>query len=127
MVLEKMDFQLPEELLPVALALLVGGVLFVGLEYLLRGRALRDEITWPVVFAVGGGQLIAAIFPGTSRSGATILMALLLGVNRPLATEFSFLVGIPTLLAAGGLKVRCAMWKASGTKSTSAGIPSSAS
>src|SRR6185436_1117209 len=54
---------------------------------------------------VGLGQLIAVIFPGTSRSGATILLSLMLGVNRPLATEFSFLVGIPTMVAAGGLEI----------------------
>ncbi|HXE41454.1 MAG TPA: undecaprenyl-diphosphate phosphatase, partial [Candidatus Baltobacteraceae bacterium] len=44
-------------------------------------------------------------FPGSSRSGATILLALLLGLSRPAATEFSFLVGIPTMLAAGALKI----------------------
>jgi len=44
-------------------------------------------------------------FPGTSRSGATIILALILGLNRVTATEFSFLVGIPTMLAAGGLKI----------------------
>jgi undecaprenyl-diphosphatase len=49
--------------------------------------------------------LIAAVFPGTSRSGSTILLCLLLGMNRPAATEFSFLVGIPTMLAAGALKI----------------------
>jgi undecaprenyl-diphosphatase len=49
--------------------------------------------------------LLAAVFPGTSRSGASILMAMALGVARPQATEFSFLLGIPTLLAAGGLKI----------------------
>jgi undecaprenyl-diphosphatase len=105
LVLDKKGFKLPERLLPVAVALLAGGVLFVVIEQWLRGKALRDSITWSVVLAVGLGQLIAAVFPGTSRSGATILFALLLGVNRPLATEFSFLVGIPTMLAAGGLKI----------------------
>ena len=49
-------------------------------------------------------QLLAAVFPGLSRSGGTILGALAMGTNRVLATEFSFLVGIPTLLAAGVLK-----------------------
>ena len=51
------------------------------------------------------GQLIAAVFPGSSRSGATILLALVLGLNRVAATEFSFLVGISTMLAAGGLTI----------------------
>ncbi len=51
--------------------------------------------------AMGVGQLVAAIFPGASRSGTTILMALMLGASRPQAAEFSFLLGIPTLLAAG--------------------------
>lgn len=55
--------------------------------------------------AVGAGQLVAAVFPGTSRSGITILLCLVLGLNRPAATEFCFLVGIPTMLAAGGWKI----------------------
>jgi undecaprenyl-diphosphatase len=54
---------------------------------------------------VGLGQLLAASFPGTSRSAATILIVMLLGLSRPVATEFSFLVGVPTLLAAGGLEM----------------------
>jgi undecaprenyl-diphosphatase len=95
-------FQLPGTPLPVATALLVGGILFLWVEHRLRGKPLRNEITWAVVVAVALSQLVAAVFPGTSRSGATILCALLLGLNRPLATEFSFLVGIPTMLAAGG-------------------------
>ena len=78
-------------------------------ERRLVGRTLVDVISWPVVFAVAAGQLAAAIFPGTSRSGATILFALVLGLNRVRATEFSFLVGIPTMLAAGGLKIFKAM------------------
>jgi undecaprenyl-diphosphatase len=49
--------------------------------------------------------LIAAIFPGASRSGTTILLCLLLGLARPAAVEFCFLVGIPTMLAAGGLTI----------------------
>ncbi|HLP77886.1 MAG TPA: undecaprenyl-diphosphate phosphatase, partial [Candidatus Paceibacterota bacterium] len=87
------------------IALIVGGVLFLLVEGWLRGKPLRNEVTWAAVFAVGIGQLLAAVFPGASRSGTTILLALVLGLNRPLATEFSFLVGIPTMLAAGGLKI----------------------
>jgi undecaprenyl-diphosphatase len=104
-VLDKKGFKLPENLMPVAWALLVGGVAFLVIEWWLRGKKMSDGITWPVVFAVAGGQLIAAVFPGSSRSGSTIMLCLLLGLSRPAATEFSFLVGIPTMLAAGGLKI----------------------
>jgi undecaprenyl-diphosphatase len=105
LILEKKGFKLPEELRPVAWALLLGGVLFIVVEFCLRGRKLSAEVTWLVALAVGLGQLVAAVFPGSSRSGTTILLALLLGLSRPAATEFSFLVGIPTMLAAGGLKI----------------------
>jgi undecaprenyl-diphosphatase len=104
-ILDKKGFKLPEQLLPIAIALFIGGVMFVVVEKALQGKVHTSEITWPIVFAVGIGQLIAAVFPGTSRSGATILLSLLLGLNRVQATEFSFLVGIPTMLAAGGLKI----------------------
>lgn len=105
LLLDKHGFKLPEELGPIAWALLVGGLGFVALEAALRGRTLKSEVTWGIALAVGLGQLLAAIFPGTSRSGATILLCLLLGLARPAATEFSFLVGIPTMVAAGGLKI----------------------
>ena len=105
LILEKKKFKLPEELLPVAIALFVGGILFVAIERWLRGKTLSSNITWTIVIAVGLGQLVAAIFPGASRSGTTILFSLILGLSRPAATEFSFLVGIPTMLAAGGLKI----------------------
>ncbi len=105
LVIEKKGFKLPENLLPVAMALLVGGILFVVVERVWRGKSTRNEVAWPVVLAVAIGQILAAVFPGSSRSGATILLALMLGLNRPLATEFSFLVGIPTMLAAGGWKI----------------------
>jgi len=105
LVLEKKHFKLPENLLPVAIALFIGGVLFIAVEAWIRGRPSGNQITWTIVIAVAIGQLIAAIFPGSSRSGTTILFALILGLNRVAATEFSFLVGIPTMLAAGGLKI----------------------
>jgi len=104
-VLDKEGFKLPEDLKPVAIALFIGGIGFVLVETWLRGRALKNEVTWAMAFAVGLGQLLAAGFPGTSRSGVTILLCLILGLNRPAATEFCFLVGIPTMLAAGGWKI----------------------
>ncbi len=113
-VLDKKGFKLPEELGPIAWALLLGGIGFVAVETWLRGRSLKKEITWPIVLAVGFGQLLAAVFPGTSRSGATILLALILGLNRVAATEFTFLVGIPTMLAAGGLKIFKALHHSTG-------------
>jgi undecaprenyl-diphosphatase len=104
-ILDKKGFKLQEHLLPIAIALFVGGALFILVEKWLKGKVHQSEITWSIVFAVGVGQLIAAIFPGASRSGTTILFALILGLNRVAATEFSFLVGIPTMLAAGGWKI----------------------
>ena len=105
LLLEKGGFKLKDNPLPVGLALLVGGLAFLAIERWLKGRSFSEEITWAVAVAVGLAQLLAAVFPGTSRSGASILLALALGLSRPAATEFSFLVGIPTMLAAGGLKI----------------------
>ena len=104
-ILDKKGFKLPEELMPVALALLIGGVAFVLIEAWLRGKTLGNQVSWPIAVAVGLGQIAAAVFPGASRSGTTILLCLLLGLARPAATEFCFLVGIPTMLAASGLKI----------------------
>ncbi|HWI55693.1 MAG TPA: undecaprenyl-diphosphate phosphatase [Bacillota bacterium] len=104
-ILDKKEFKLPETLQPVAVAMFVGGVLFILVEGWLRGKTLREQVTWSMALAVGFAQLVAAVFPGTSRSGSTILIALLLGLNRVAATEFTFLVGIPTMLAAGGWKI----------------------
>jgi undecaprenyl-diphosphatase len=103
--LDRGGFTLPDDPLPISLALVIGGLVFVLVEGWLRGMATSDAVTWTVVFAVAGGQLLAAIFPGASRSGSTIIVALLLGLSRPAATEFSFMVGIPTMLAAGGWKI----------------------
>lgn len=114
LILKKMHFKLPETTAPVAWATLIGGVLFVVVELILARRGTTHAqaqnhahdaaIGWPVAVAMGCGQLIAAIFPGASRSGTTILLALGLGASRPQAAEFSFLLGIPTLLAAGGVQ-----------------------
>ena len=108
-VLEKKGIRLEENPRPIAWALVVGGVAFLVVERWLRNKPLRDEATWTMAVAVGIGQLIAAIFPGTSRSGSTILFSLVLGLSRPAETEFSFLVGIRTVLTAGGLKIFKAM------------------
>ncbi|HEY7254497.1 MAG TPA: undecaprenyl-diphosphate phosphatase [Methylomirabilota bacterium] len=105
LVVKRLGFTLPKEIAPIAWATLVGGVVIIAIERGLRGRrSLRRDVTWAVAVAVGLAQLLAAVFPGTSRSAATIMIAMLLGLARPAATEFSFLVGVPTLLAAGGLE-----------------------
>lgn len=105
LLLKKFDFQLPDTAAPVAWATLLGGVAILIVEALLAEKPLKLQITWTIAVAVGLAQLLAAVFPGTSRSGATILIALALGLQRRVATEFSFLLGIPTLLAAGGLQI----------------------
>lgn len=105
LVIKKLDVELPETIQPVAWATLIGGVLILLLERGHRGRQGVAEITWKVAAAVAAAQLLAAVFPGTSRSGASILMAMAFGIARPAATEFSFLLGIPTLMSAGGLKI----------------------
>jgi len=104
-IIDKKGIKLPEELTPVAWALLIGGFIFLAVEGVVRGRKTSLEVTWAVAVAVGLGQLVAAVFPGASRSGTTIMLSLLLGMGRPAATEFSFLVGIPTMMAAGALKI----------------------
>jgi len=113
LVIDKKGYKLPETLWPVAVALLLGGIAFIVVETMLsKGRKAGEpdrsdlsHVTWAIVIAMGLGQLVAAIFPGASRSGTTILLCLILGLSRPLATEYSFLVSIPTMLAAGGWKV----------------------
>ena len=104
-ILDKSNFTLPETVVPVAIALIVGGILFIIVEMALKGRNLAADISWTAVVVVALAQLLAAVFPGASRSGSTIIFAMIFGANRVIATEFSFLVGIPTLLAAGGLKI----------------------
>jgi len=111
LILKHLNFKLPERPGAVAWATLVGGVLILLVESWLTNKPLREEVTWLVAISVGLAQLAAAGFPGLSRSGATILIALALGLERRAATEFSFLLGIPTLLAAGALQIYSAYEK----------------
>ena len=87
---------------PVALAFIVGGVIILWVER--RAPAPRVEstrdMTWGDALKVGIAQCFALI-PGTSRSGATIIGGMLFGLSRPAATEFSFFLAVPTLVAAG--------------------------
>ncbi|HML20321.1 MAG TPA: undecaprenyl-diphosphate phosphatase [Aggregatilinea sp.] len=93
----------------VALALIVFGVLFIVIENANQGKSPRitaiADITYKTALILGLAQLVAAIFPGTSRSGATILCGLLLGLSRSTATEFTFYLAIPTMFGASALKL----------------------
>jgi len=103
--IKALGFGLPKESAPIAWATLIGGLVILGVEWALRARPSVSHVSWAMAATVGLGQLLAAVFPGTSRSAATILIVMLLGLSRLIATEFSFLVGVPTLLAAGGLEM----------------------
>ncbi len=93
----------------VAVALIVFGVAFILVENLNRGRRPRirslDALDWRTVALIGVFQLLAAVFPGTSRSGSTILGALMLGVSRTVAVEFTFFLAIPVMFGASLLKL----------------------
>lgn len=102
---KKMGLELPDTAMPIAIALLIGGIAFVILEKKFITKQKSDDITWKIVTVVVIGQIIAMVFPGASRSGSTIVLMLIAGLGREKATEFSFLVGIPTMLAAGGYEI----------------------
>jgi len=89
----------------VAWALIVGGLAIFAIEAYTSRKAPNDTLTWNVAVWVGLAQVLAAVFPGTSRSAATIFAAMLAGMtSRPAAAEFAFLVGIPTMFAATALE-----------------------
>jgi undecaprenyl-diphosphatase len=97
---------LPSTVAPVAVALIIGGVLILLAERWASRTSPVDVVTWPVVIAVGMAQVVAGIFPGTSRSGAAIFAAMLAGLTlRTRAVEFAFLVGIPTMFAAASYEL----------------------
>lgn len=94
---------------PVAIALIVFGIAFIVIERRNKGKQAKvnslEEITFRTAFLIGMFQLIAALFPGTSRSGATIVGALLIGVSRTVSSEFTFFLAIPVMLGASLLKI----------------------
>ena len=93
----------------VAVMLILVGAAFIVIENLNAGRkpAVKklDRLDYRTAALIGVFQLIAAVFPGTSRSGATIVGALLLGVSRRVAVEFTFYLAIPVMFGASLLKI----------------------
>ena len=93
----------------VAVALIVFGIAFIVIENRHRNMSPKitelQQITFQTAFMIGVFQLLAAVFPGTSRSGATIVGALLIGVSRTVAAEFTFFLAIPVMLGASLLKI----------------------
>ena len=93
----------------ISIALIVFGIAFIIIENKSKDKKVKKEqnsqITYKDAIIIGIFQLIAAIFPGTSRSGATIIGGLLIGLSRPNAAEFTFYLAIPTMLGASLLKL----------------------
>ena len=93
----------------IAIALIVFGIAFIYVENRKQSKKNKkdstDKITYKDALIIGCFQLLAAIFPGTSRSGATIIGSLLLGLSRPNAAEFTFYLAIPTMFGASLLKI----------------------
>ena len=94
--------------IPVAIALIVYGVAFIFVEKRNAGREFRInrvwDIDWRTAILIGCFQCLSLV-PGTSRSGSTILGAILLGVGRSAGSEFSFFMAIPTMLGASAIKL----------------------
>ncbi len=93
--------------LPVAIALAAGGVAILLIERAKHRVTVTtiDDIPWKLALYVGLIQVLAILFPGVSRSGATIMGGLALGLSRLAATEFSFFLAVPAMLGASALKL----------------------
>ena len=93
----------------VAIMLITVGVLFIIVENWNKGRSASvttiDEISYKYAFYIGMFQLVAALLPGTSRSGATIIGGLVLGLSRTVAAEFTFYLAIPVMFGASFIKM----------------------
>lgn len=118
LLVKKLGWTLPDAVRPIAWALILGAGWMLAAEHFAARRAAalgeRTTITWTVAILVGLAQIAAGVFPGTSRSAATIFVALLAGTtSRVAATEFAFLIGIPTMFAATGYEL-LGVWKDGG-------------
>ena len=93
----------------VSIMLILVGVFFIFIEKYNRRMVpvvnSLDDLTYKAAVIIGLFQLVAAIFPGTSRSGATIIGALLIGVSRTVAAEYTFFLAIPVMFGASALKL----------------------
>jgi undecaprenyl-diphosphatase len=107
LVVGKVSEKLEEIPSAIALALLIGGLIMILIERLPIAVTTRrmEDITWRQALLIGCCQILAALFPGTSRSAATIMPGLAAGLSRPAATEFSFFLAIPAMFAACGYKL----------------------
>ncbi|MDO4799678.1 MAG: undecaprenyl-diphosphate phosphatase [Bacillota bacterium] len=93
----------------VAIALIVFGLLFLVIENYNAGKKPKvqhlEQISYRDALIIGMFQLLAAVFPGTSRSGATILGGLMIGLSRKVAAEFTFIMAIPVMFGASAIKL----------------------
>ena len=93
----------------VSIMLILFGVLFIVVENVNKNKQPKTnsiaELTYTSALIIGAFQCIAAVFPGTSRSGATILGAILMGVSRTVAAEYTFFLAVPVMVGASGLKL----------------------
>jgi len=91
----------------VSIALIVVGIVFIIIKNIKKKEKIKDikEITYKTAFIIGVFQIIAALFPGVSRSGIIIIGALLLGISRTVAAEFAFFLAIPAMLGSSMIKI----------------------
>lgn len=93
----------------VAIMLILVGVVFIIIENANRGRIAQvdsiDDISYGKAFLIGVFQMVAAVFPGTSRSGSTIVGSLMLGISRTTAAEFTFFLAIPAMFGGSAIKL----------------------
>ena len=93
----------------VAIMLILVGVVFIIIERSNKNKIAKidsiDDISYGQAFLIGVFQMIAAIFPGTSRSGSTIVGSLMLGISRTAAAEFTFFLAVPAMFGGSAIKI----------------------